>query len=89
VTTKSTIISEISAKVGPSKHSIWTIGLTHNLSERKMYYFDRADIERWSAWTADSLSKARDIEFHFLGKGMRGGRGGILSWQQTVYVYIF
>jgi len=89
MTTKSIIISEISAKVGPSKHSNWTIGLTHNFAERKMYWFDRAPIDRWSVWTADSLSEARDIEFHFRGKGMRDGRGGNLFSQKTVYVYIF
>jgi hypothetical protein len=89
VTTKSIIISEISAKVGPSRHSIWTIGLTHNLAERKMYWFDRVPIDRWCAWTADSISAAQDIEFHFLSKGMQGGRGGKLSTQKTVYVYIF
>jgi hypothetical protein len=90
--TKASIIAAIQSKVG-SHYSIYRIGLTHDLAERKAYWKDtkQENITHWSDWTADSLSDAQDIEAYFIaqGKGMKGGTGGNLSAYKTVYVYVF
>ncbi len=89
--TKPQIASAITTKVGTSGYSIWRIGLTHDLMERKKYWRDteNQNTEYWSNWAADSLSDAQDIESHFINKGMKGGTGGDLSARKTVYVYVF
>jgi hypothetical protein len=86
---KKSIAAAIEAKV--QTYSYWRIGLTHNLSERKAYWKDtkNQDVTYWTAWEADSLSDAQDIEAYFINKGMKGGTGGDLSHIRTVYVYIF
>jgi len=88
--TKASIIAAIQSKVG-SNYSIWRIGLTNDLAERKRYWKDTEtqDIIHWKDWTADSLSDAQDIERHFVNKGLKGGTGGDLSAYKTVYVYVF
>jgi hypothetical protein len=72
-------------------YSIWTIGLAHDTDERKQQHErDGKFTKYWKEWAADSLSKARNIESHFISqKGMQGGTGGDLSSHRTVYVYIF
>jgi len=89
--TKDGIVSAINSKVGDTKLSAWRIGLTHDLAERKKYWKDTEDqnVSSWVAWEADSLSDAQTIESDFIDKGMKGGVGGDLSAQKTVYVYIF
>lgn len=86
---KTTIMAEIQSKC--SSYSLWRIGLTHDLAERKQYWRDTKNesVTSWSSWTADSLSNAQDIEAHFISKGMKGGTGGGLSSWKTVYVYVF
>jgi hypothetical protein len=88
---KTDIIAAIDAKVGSTQYSIWRIGLTHDLAERKKYWSEteKQDITHWSDWQADSLSDAQDIESYFINKGMKGGVGGDLSPHKTVYVYVF
>ena len=88
--TKASIIWAIQSKIGPTC-SVWRIGLTHDLAERKRYWKDteNQNIAYWSDWTADSLSDAQDIESHFINKGMKGGTGGDLSAYKTVYIYVF
>jgi hypothetical protein len=87
---KASIIAAIQAKVGTS-YSLYRIGLTHDLAERKAYWRDAktATAKFWSDWKTDSLSDAQDIERHFINKGMQGGTGGDLSDRQTVHVYVF
>jgi hypothetical protein len=72
--TKQSIMSEIETKVGSTKYSIWRIGLTHDLSERKKHWgeTEKKNVSWWSSWTTDSLSDAQDIEAHFINKGMDG-----------------
>jgi hypothetical protein len=84
-------MAAINAKIGDTKYSIWRIGLTHDLVERKAYWRDteNENVKYWSDWTADSLSNAQDIESHFINKGMKGGTGGDLSARRTTYVYVF
>lgn len=91
MSTKSGIVAAINSKVGTTQPSIWRIGLTHDLAERKKYWKDtkNQNVDHWSAWEADSLSDAQAIESHFINKGMKGGAGGDLSAQKTVYVYVF
>jgi hypothetical protein len=87
--TKASIMAAIAAKV--SSYSLYRIGLTHDLAERKAYWRDteKENVKYWSDWKADSLSDAQDIERHFINKGMKGGTGGDLSDRRTVYVYVF
>ena len=91
MTAKSTIVSAIDRKIGTSRPSIWRIGLTHDLAERKKDWKDveKKDTSHWLGWQADSLSDAQDIEAHFINKGMQGGTGGDLSSSKTTYVYVF
>jgi len=89
--TKSSIMAAINSKIGSTQYSIWRIGLTHNLTERQSNWRDieNLSVKYWSDWAADSLSDAQDIEAHFIRKGMKGGTGGNLSRNYTVYVYVF
>ncbi|MGA9545354.1 MAG: hypothetical protein WBQ85_17390 [Candidatus Sulfotelmatobacter sp.] len=87
--TKASIIAAIQAKT--SSYSLYRIGLTHDLAERKTYWRDteKENVKYWEDWKADSLSDAQDIERLFINKGMKGGTGGSLSANKTVYVYVF
>jgi hypothetical protein len=86
--TKASIIAEIKSKVG-SSYSIWRIGLTHDLAERRAYWKDtEKQLARWHEWAADSPSDAKDIESYFTKKGM-GSCGDDLSAYKAVDVYIF
>ncbi len=89
MSSKTGIINAIEKRV--STYSVWRIGLTHDLADRKAYWRDtkNQNVTYWTAWEADSLSDAQDIEAHFIEKGMKGGTGGDLSPRKTVYVYIF
>jgi hypothetical protein len=89
---KATIKQEIEKRVGTTSYSAWRIGLTHDLADRKSYWRDtmKENIGSWTAWPADSLSDAQDIESHYINiKKMKGGTGGDLSFRKAVYVYIF
>ncbi len=88
--TKSAIAQAISHKVGNTQFGIWRIGLTHDLAERTEYWRKQGQsVTYMSSWTADSLSDAQDIESAFINRGMKGGTGGNLSPNKTVYVYVF
>jgi hypothetical protein len=92
MTSKATITSEIRAKVGQGGYASWRIGLTHDLAERKKYWGEAQgkNVSSWKNWTADSLSDAQDVETYFINeKMMKGGTGGDLSSNKTVYVYVF
>jgi len=81
------IANAIVSRVGSSSFSSWRIGL----AERKKYWSgtENENVTHWTAWQADSLSDAQQVEAHFINKGMKGGTGGDLSARKTVYVYIF
>ena len=86
---KASIKQAIEKKVA-SNYSVWQVGITNNSATRKQQHEDDGkSVKSWTQWEADSLSDARDIESHFLGKGMKGGGGGDLDANKTVYVYIF
>ena len=88
---KESIKAAIEAKKSSYSYSVWRIGLTHDLAERKRYWTDteKESTGLWADWQADSLSDAQDIERHFINKGMKGGTGGDLRLYKPVYVYIF
>ena len=88
---KSDIKAEIASKVGNQSYDIWRIGLTHDLEERKKYWTEtvKQNTKYWSQWEADSLSDAQDIELYFTDKGLKGGTGGDLSPDKTVFLYVF
>jgi len=86
---KSDIVYEIERKVVTCSN--WRIGLTHEPEERKTYWAEtkRLDVKDWLQWETDSLTDAQEIENYFINKGMRGGTGGDLPTNKTIYVYIF
>ncbi len=78
---ESQIISEIGSIV--AHYPSWRIGITDDLDRRKR---EHGNPVRWHQWNAVTETSARNIERHFLGKGMQGAPGGGLS---PNYVYIF
>jgi len=83
---KSTVIADIDQRVMRAKtkdYGIWTIGITNDPERRKG---EHDNPKYWQHWDADSESDARDIEKHFLDKGMKGDTGGGMN---PDYVYIF
>jgi hypothetical protein len=88
--TKASIIAAINSKVG-TNYAAWRIGLTHDLAERKKFWgeTERQNTSHWTAWEADCLSDAQDIESQFINNGMKGGTGGNLESRYKAYAYIF
>lgn len=82
---ESAITAAIENVVGQTsnKYSIWTIGVTDDPASRKGQHGNPGS---WMHWNADSESAARNVEKHFLAKGMKGGTGG---GGKADYVYIF
>jgi hypothetical protein len=74
----------IERHVTPSlPYSVWTVGITNDPERRRG---EHGNPSVWYYWEADSERIAREVEEHFLEKGMNGGgRGGITP----TYVYIF
>lgn len=66
-----------------STYARWTIGVTDNLARRKG---EHGNPVPWHAWNADTEQAARNVESHFIAKGMKGGPGGP---GRADYVYIF
>lgn len=65
------------------KYSLWTIGVTDDPARRKE---EHGNPKYWMQWNADSETAARNVEAHFIAKGMKGGTGG---GAKANYVYIF
>ena len=66
-----------------SNYAAWTIGITDDPKRRKIQHNSPAC---WREWEADTEAIARNVEKHFLDKGMKGGGGG---GDHPNYVYIF
>ena len=66
-----------------STYAVWTIGVTDSPTTRKAAHGNPI---RWYQWNADTEQAARNVEAHFIGKGMQGGTGGP---GKADYVYIF
>lgn len=83
---KAELIKTIEAKAG-SNNSIWTIGITDDPDTRKaQHQNDGKSVKFWNHWKTDSETVGRDVEQHFLDKGMKGGAGG---GGNAAYVYVF
>ncbi len=85
---KPQIISEIEKRVLRKKndYTLWTIGITDTPKSRKDQHRDNGkDVSEWADWSIHSESDAREIEEHFLDKGMMGDTEG----GSVKYVYIF
>ena len=80
--------SEIKRAIGEKNdYLIWTIGITDDPDRRRSEHEnDRKSVKFWRHWKADNETVARNVEKHFLDKGMRGGEGGGTSGN---YVYVF
>lgn len=78
---ESEIISEIEMIVGT--YSSWTIGITDDPKRKKQ---ELGNPILWHDWDADSESSAKNIEEHFIEKGMKGSTGDGTS---PHYVYVF
>ncbi len=88
---KSQIISEIEGRISRAKggedYTIWTVGVTDTPKIRKdQHESDGKDVQYWKDWSTNSEKDGRDIEEYFLGKDMKGDKGGGGS---ACYVYIF
>lgn len=84
--TEANIKKEIEAivkKYDPAKYSVWTIGVTDDPVQRKK---DHDNPKDWHQWNGSSEEVARNVESHFIKKGMKGGTGGKGN---ADYVYIF
>ena len=79
--------TETKIKAGIEKlvnsYSLWTIGLTDDPNTLEGNPSSPAG---WHLWDADSDEVARNVEQHFVGKGMESSSGG---FRGAEYVYIF
>lgn len=80
--TESAIKAQIEAVVS-GNYPDWTIGITDDPDRRKR---EHGNPSRWRHWYGDTEQIARDVEKHFLAKGMKGDTGGGFT---PNYVYIF
>ena len=64
-------------------YSSWTIGVTNNPERQKA---EQGNPEKWYHWETIGEPIARNIEKHFLDKGMKAATGG---GDNPNYVYIF
>ena len=78
---KSEIIETIEKSV--SNYLAWTIGITDAPKRRKSEHVTPRD---WRYWKADTETIARNVEKHFLHKGMKGG-GGYGDHPNFVYMF--
>ena len=84
---ESELKSAIEVKIDSSSYSIWTIGITDDPKRRRdEHEAEGKNVKYWSAWKADTETIARNVEAHFLDKGMEGGTGG---GEHPTYVYVF
>ena len=80
---ESEIQGEIERVRGSNSYSSWTIGITDDPDRRKG---EHGNPKYWHEWKAHSEQIARNVEAHFLEKGMKGGGGG---GDHPNWVYIF
>ena len=65
-------------------YSLWAIGLTDSPEVREM---EVGNPMGWRQFDADNEQVARNVEAHFVGKGMEGDSVGRVT--RAKYVYIF
>ena len=64
-------------------YSVWTIGVTDRLDQRRQ---EHGNPKYWHQWDASTEQVSRRIEAYFLAKGCKGAEGG---GGNANYVYIF
>jgi hypothetical protein len=86
-----TIVNEMQehlTKSGKRHYSDFYVGITNDV-ERRM--FKEHNVPKENAWwiyrTAENSDIAREVEDHFLRKGMRGNDGGGNDTSSIVYCY--
>ena len=77
------IKTEIQRLVGTC--SLWTIGLTDNPDLRE---FEMGNPQGWRNFTADTETVAKNVEAHFVGKGMDGDAGSRTGRAKCVYIFM-
>ena len=82
-TNESEIKAGIEKIVGGKRINVWTIGTTDNVDLRREAH-GRPTI--WHYWHADSEYIAKNVEFYFKSKGMKGYDGP--SGENAPNVYI-
>lgn len=79
--------SEAMIKAGIEKlvatYSLWAIGLTDDPDQRES---EMGNPMGWRQFDADSEAAARNVEAHFLGKGMEGDAVGRVARAKYVYI---
>ena len=81
---EATIKAEVESHVTSTlPYSSWTIGVTDDPARRRR---EHSNPNVWHHWNADTDQIARNVEAHFVAKGMKGGSGGT---GRADYVYIF
>ena len=64
-------------------YSAWTVGVTDDPARRKA---EHGSPRAWHDWEADTEQAARNVESHFIARGMKGGPGG-LGRADNVYMF--
>lgn len=89
---QSEIIEAVEKKIMAAqvkKYTLWTIGISNDPEQRKA---EHNNPRFWEHWKADSETIARNVEKHFIDKGMKGRKGGEGTeggGDHPAYVYIF
>ena len=75
------IIAGIASMV--NHYSNWTIGITDDPDRRRV---EHGNPPTWRQWDADTEQEARNVEAHFIARGMKPGVSGP---GRAGYVYVF
>ncbi|MDA1127976.1 MAG: hypothetical protein O2913_04655 [Chloroflexi bacterium] len=66
-------------------YSLWGIGLTNDPDTREL---EMGSPNGWQFFDADSEESAKNVEEHFLSKGMAGNNEGRVGRAKFVYIYM-
>ena len=81
--------SETTIKAGIERlvgtYSLWAIGLTDDPERREA---EIGNPMGWRQFDADTEQVAKNVESHFVGKGMEGDTGGRVTRAKYVYIFI-
>ena len=80
---ETTITAGIDRLVGT--YSLWGIGLTANPDQREV---EIGNPMGWRLFEADTEQVAKNVEAHFVGKGMVGDNLGRNSGAKHVYIFM-
>lgn len=88
--TYQSIVEDFEEYIGRSNSalSLWYVGVSKNAEERLEEHGVSSESSWWIYQRAPSSSVARQIETHFLEKGLDGGPGGGDVGADMVYAYL-